>query len=202
MNKFEVRNYFDYLYTKKLDLRTDIIMQSCRMMDDYLNEHFYDAPKSYVDASAPFSTKVYSTYNIFLYPLPGLYELFQEIKISYREFSENKAPAYVRGWLNVFNKGEMLDWHTHFNPQDQAWHGYYCVNVEPDSMTQYKIPLTEQVVEIDSYNNLLVMGKSDRDMHKTSDWDNPDVPRVTIAFDILPLATVPAFNEINHWIPL
>ena len=66
----------------------------------------------------------------------------------------------------------------------------------------HKIPLTEQVVEIDSYNNLLVIGKSDRDMHKTSDWDNPDVPRVTIAFDILPLATVPAFNEINHWIPL
>mgnify|MGYP003113029122 CR=1 FL=1 len=201
MNKFEVRNYFDYLYTKKLDLRTDLIMNSCRSMDLFIRDQFKNDPQNYI-GEAPLSTKLFTSYNILMYPLPGMFELYHEIKKAYRQFVQNDEPAYVQSWLNVYNQGDKIDWHGHWEPQFNGWHGFYCVNVEPGSYTEYKIPLTEETINIDSYNNLLVLGKSDGDLHRSSPWHDSRIPRVTIAFDILPARHIDPLKDINHWIPL
>jgi len=61
----------------------------------------------------------------------------------------------------------------------------------------------EENVKIESKNNLLVIGKSDNDEHRSSVW-NQETPRITIAFDILPMSSINKLqsNNLNHWIPI
>ena len=60
----------------------------------------------------------------------------------------------------------------------------------------------KNTVKIESKDNLLVIGKSDNDKHRSSVW-NQDTPRITIAFDILPVSSIyKEFNTLNHWIPI
>jgi hypothetical protein len=49
-------------------------------------------------------------------------------------------------------------------------------------------------------NGLLVFGDSAGDEHRSSKWNQPD-PRITIAFDIVPVNKLDLSTEINHYIP-
>ena len=207
MLQHDVRNYYNYLYTKQLNLNIPVIFNSCRHMHGFIeqNKDVLITSSNAIPAgeSAPTSTKLYSAYNLFLYPLPGFYELFNEIKTAFYQFSDDTDNYYIRSWLNVFNDDKQLDWHTHFHNELTAWHGFFCVHTEPASYTEYKLPLVQNVVTIDSRDNLLVIGRSRGDFHRPSKWVNADVPRITIAFDIISEREIPgAFTHLNHWIPL
>ena len=206
MQTHEVKNYFDYLYTKKLDLDLAVLFASCRDMYGFIEQTIktLDLPANVnpLGDEAPETAKLYGAYNLFLYPLPGFHELFKEIKLAYRTFSDDEGPAYIRSWLNVYYNGGTRDWHTHFDVCDNPWHGTFCVFTEPDSHTEYTIQDVDDTVKIDSYDNMLLIGKSKGNAHRVSEWTNPDIPRITISFDILPVADCKPFYDINHWIPL
>jgi hypothetical protein len=51
---------------------------------------------------------------------------------------------------------------------------------------------------IPSKEGLLVIGRSNGDLHKSSEWLG-DKPRVTLAFDISPIESINF--KINHYIP-
>lgn len=216
MNRYEVKNYHNYLWCKKLNLPTDIILSSCRGMHECVHRNFKEVKAniyekfSDIDQSdnvnpnqnVPFSTLQYYAYNLFMYPAPGFYELFVQIRDAYREFSNDDQPAYMEAWLNVYNRGDHLDWHGHWPPEYEIWHGFYCVDVETDSYTDYRIPMVREEVRVHSEDNLLVIGKGTGDLHRSSPWHLDHKPRVTIAFDIIPQKSLQPFNAINHWIPV
>lgn len=206
MHDHEIHNYSNYLYTKKLNLDLPLLFASCREMDHFVNAFLKNlnlpANTRSLGDEAPETAKLYGAYNLFLYPLPGFHKLFEEIKLAYRTFSHDEGPAYIRSWLNVYHNGGTRDWHNHFDVCDNPWHGTYCVYTEPDSHTEYKLPGVDGTVKIQSYDNMLLIGKSSGNAHRVSEWTNPDIPRITISFDILPIADCRPFYDINHWIPL
>lgn len=173
-------------------------------MNDFVNNHFKDGLKGYKDSSdvAPLSTQLYMNYNLFMYPAPGFYELYQQVCKAYREFSQDDQPAYLQAWVNVFKKGQHLGWHGHWPAEYEVWHGFYCVDVEPGSYTDYRIPVANQELRIDSEDNLLVLGKAENDQHKSSPWHVDHKPRVTIGFDIISWKNLNSFEAPNHWIPV
>lgn len=200
-----IQNYYDYLYTKQLKLDYNQIEHSCGIFYKFIENTFLKY-KSNINSSmnnvvAPETTKAFEIYNLFMYNLPGFFELFKDVKNTFRELSQSTEPAYIQSWLNVYNKGDFVDWHNHWEAGKDVWHGFYCVNVEPNSYTSYKLPFLNNQIDIQSKNGLLVIGKSEDDYHRSSQWTE-DYPRITIAFDIVPKRNVDPFRTINHWIPL
>ena len=190
----------NYIATKKLDLNLYDIRQSCQTMQHIISTNFTSDVKgmdpSYKDLV---TTSLYTSYNILLYPLTGFWELYHEIKTMFNEAVNPLEPHFIQCWLNVYNKGDYIDWHDHYTPEYNAYHGFFCVDTEP-SKTTYRIPGIDTDIDVISEDNLLVMSKSDNDLHRTWPWDQ-DRQRITIAFDIVPLRTMNT-NLLNHWIPI
>lgn len=200
----------NYIYTRDLSLNTQTIKDSSLRLRDYIKHNIKDDGTGfdgkYSKGNVPPEAKLFSQYNVFMYPFPGFHELYNEIKTTFHAAREHqKIPDqsyYCQCWVNVFEQGQFIDWHYHWLPEFQAWHGFYCVDVEPNSKTTYRL---EEDIDIESRNNLLVISKSAGDLHKTSEWNFPDRPRITIAFDIIPAKTLSdGFydNKLNHWVPI
>jgi hypothetical protein len=191
----------NYLFTTQLRLDVNQIRRSCYDMNEIIKNNFSNDEHYYTGIAAE-TTKLYGSYNILMYPYTGFYELFQEIKTTFLELANPSEPYYIQSWLNVYNKGDYIDWHYHYPEGMKVWHGFYCVSVgDNESSTLYRIPNLEEI-EIKSVNNLLVIGKSDGDYHKSTEWANPNKPRITIAFDIVPKSKIDPEKNLNHWIPL
>ena len=193
-----IQNYKKYVYIKDLKLNLKSITNSCNIMRKIVNENFQSNSGGFMGELE--TTKEFSKYNCFMYPLDQFYELYKEIQIMYNEVRENDDVSYIQCWLNVYKKGQFIDWHGHWDENFNAWHGFYCVDVEPNSFTEYRFVNEDWEFLIPSKNNLLVMGKSKNDEHRSSPWEH-DNPRITIAYDILPKKHVP-IKDINHWIPI
>jgi len=102
--------------------------------------------------------------------------------------------------MNVYRNNGFIDWHAHWLAKYKAFHGFYCVNTENvSSFTEYKFTdLGDEVTTVPSKNGRLVFGRSDNDLHRSSPW-NFVFPRITIAFDIVPVSSLS--TSINHFIP-
>jgi hypothetical protein len=137
-----------------------------------------------------------------MYPLYGFHDLYKNIQTVFKQIAQTDEPHYIQCWLNVYNKGDFIEWHKHFPPQVQSWHGFYCLDVEPGSYTSYRVPHLNHVTDIPSQDNLLVITRSAGDEHRSSEWPFEDRPRITIAFDILPQRHIWWDQWLNHWIPI
>lgn len=201
--------YDDYIYTKKLDLKTDILKRTSLVLYDQILKNFGDGRKDYGGQST-MTTQLYSNYNALLYPYPGMHILYKEIKKFFYEASgidpDNRNEFYIQCWLNVYKKGDYINWHGHWPSECNSWHGFYCVDCEINNRTSsgtlYRIPNNKNEVYVPSENNLLVISKSDGDKHKSTEWLDEENPRITIAFDIVPSRHINAEFWINHWIPI
>ena len=164
-----------------------------------------------------------------MYPLPGINELYWNIHQAFHACLTDahgvvEDKFFIQCWLNYYQKGEFIDWHNHTATNVGGWHGFFCLDVEPDSFTSYKWPNDPErkdlIIEVPSKNNKLVIGTSNRDLHRSSDWTH-DRPRITIAFDIMPEQELYigggsrdgsplSFKQkmkdskyfVNHWIPI
>jgi hypothetical protein len=138
-----------------------------------------------------------------------MYELFTCIKETFfaasKHYNKNiEEKYYIQCWLNTYQKGEYIDWHDHGDPKMNSWHGFYCLQVEPNSFTTYKLPQRNNETVVHSQNNLIVLGPTNGDIHRSSEWNEP-YARITIAFDITPARMLFERNLwqiYNHWIPL
>jgi hypothetical protein len=207
-----MNNIENYLYTKSLDLDLLKYKVIADQMTDFISKNFVSNDRDYQDNNIATSTKLFSQYNLLLYPYPGMHKLYSAIQKMFYEcagrYYHNDIPDqyyYVQAWLNCYKKGQYLNWHGHSPPEHRAWHGFFCVDVEPGSSTTYRLPGRSDDVVVESKDNLLVMGPSAGDVHKSSEWPFSDRPRITIAFDIVPeniLAVSGGLSEINHWAPI
>jgi hypothetical protein len=136
-----------------------------------------------------------------MYPAPGFHELYEGIRRVFRHASRSTEPHYIQSWLNFYRKGDFIDWHMHWEEEFKSWHGFYCVDCEP-SVTTYKLDMNiDKTIDVVSKNDLLVMGPSGKDVHRTWPWEG-EQPRITIAFDIVPANMIDPLENLNHWIPL
>lgn len=214
------------LYSTSLNLDLVSMKRSCALMERVVNRKFGDSQSI---------TDLYKEYNLLSHPYPGFHELYFNIQSFFHTVLSHHSGRtnhvyYIQSWLNVYKSGKFIDWHTHWSEEFDSWHGFFCVDVEPDSKTSYKWPNHEEVIEVESKNNLIVLGTSVGDEHKSSIWEQ-DYPRITIAFDIVPstyINSILSFDKkgkikkvvsgldhpesdrifcdqlgyINHWIPI
>lgn len=154
------------------------------------------------------TTAKHDFYNLFTFPVKELHQVYFKLQEKAAALLEPNTNYVVKSWLNVYRKGQNIDWHMHWPSAAKVWHGFYCVNVgENKSATLYKIPGVEETVIVPSKNGLLVVGKSEDDRHSSTVWTE-DVPRITLAFDIVPMwAANPNENtdmnslHLYHYIP-
>lgn len=158
--------------------------------------------KDYAD-SGSITTMNWTKYNVFQFYHPGIHNLFKNIKDMTKEACEyydldfDKEQFMVQGWFNINHaKTGKLDWHDHGGIQAPYFHGYYCVNAEP-TITHYRVFGKEVINE--NKNNRAILSEMGHE-HAMGDWDW-EGPRITIAYDVLPLKAV-VLNAPQHWIPL
>lgn len=197
----------DYVFTKMLQLDTEKIRKSSLDMSEIIMTHFH--PDQYKTPTfIPATTTLFRYYNIFCYPFPEFPKLLKEITLFFKDLHPEhyKSTYYIESWINVYHKGEYIDWHGHWDSSFKSWHGFYCVDVEPNSGTYYRLSNDHEEYFVPSKNNLLVLSKSDRDQHKTTPWEDEKRPRITIAFNILPIESIildlEDKQQLNHWVPL
>ena len=218
------------LYTAQCNLDIVTLRKTADEMYDIIKNSFV-SDKSDYSGQSTLTTKLYSKYNFCMYPLPGINELYWTIHHVFHNClthfhggSSNKR-YFMQSWLNYYQKGEFIDWHCHTQGDVGGWHGFFCLDVEPGSYTSYRWPnepeRNNMVVDVQSENNLMVMGISNQDQHKSSEWPYEDRPRITIAFDIMPEQELYigggsrdgsplSFKQkmkdskyfVNHWIPI
>ena len=189
----------DYISTKKLNLDLQEIKKSCEEIYKIVLSNFDHAERSYQGRSTE-TTQLFNNYNLLMYPFPQFWNLYQEIKTMFREISKDTDQCYIQCWLNYYQKGDYIDWHDHWSPEAKSYHGFFCVDTEP-SKTTYRIPNVVGEVDVESKDNLLVMSRSNGDLHRTWEWPY-DRPRITIAFDIVPSVSIDPLESLNHWIPI
>jgi len=177
---------------------------SCYKMKSIIDENFKEKilAVEYTEDEgklSPLTTQGFEHYNLLMYPFDGFHSLYFEIQKLFRQCNQNDETYYIRCWLNIYEKGNFVDWHVHFPPKCESWHGFFCVDCEP-SVTTYQLPNISESVDVVSENNLLVISKSNGDRHRTWPWEYSDRDRITIAFDIVSAKCTGEF--LNHWIPI
>lgn len=196
--------YENYIITTKLNLNLVELKSSCYKMKNLIDENFKEKilDVDYVEDEgklSPLTTQGFELYNLLMYGFSEFHSLYFEIQKTFRQINTNNDQYYIQSWLNMYKQGNFVDWHNHYPPRCNSWHGFFCVDCEP-SKTTYRIPNVANPIDIISENNLLVISKSDGDSHRTWPWEFEDRDRITIAFDIVPLNFLS--THLNHWIPI
>ena len=70
----------DYVYTRQLDLNLADQQYSAHLMNEYIAANFKSNPAIDYPVKSAATTKLYAQYNYFMYPFPGLYELYKAVK--------------------------------------------------------------------------------------------------------------------------
>jgi hypothetical protein len=219
-----LNKHVDGLYSVDTALNVKQVKDTCFKLYDIIKTNFQN--NSDHNGQSTLDTELHTKYNLLLYPLPGIHELYFEISKVFHEckLKENiglNEKYVIQSWLNFFNKGDFIDWHQHTSVDFNCWHGFLCVDTEPDSFTSYKWPNEKNnIIDVPSKNGRIVMGRSNGDVHRSSEWPYLDRPRITIAFDIVPTRFVTGWcmkNDpdprylnamkrsamfVNHWIPI
>ena len=198
--------YKDYVHTKDINLNLDVMAKSSMELYNLVLDKFGDGRVDYGGQST-MTTRLFSNYNVLLYPFPGMHELYEEIKSFFYDTHKyhNGDPSekfYIQCWINVYRKGDFIDWHGHWSSECNSYHGFYCVQTGEESGTLYRIPNVDGEVYIPSKPNRLVISKSDNDLHRSTEWLDEKNPRITIAFDIVPRQYVDPYQWLNHWVPI
>lgn len=188
----DIRNYLD----KKLD---DMI--AGKLFDLSKLSPGENYPGWYSDKEANWNrysaapTQLLSKYNL----LKDDYEPFKKLHIALKELTIEACEYYgvdfnsqnyqVMAWFN-YDYGmhkfdpEFLHDHNHGRGVPD-FHGYYCVDAEP-SVTHYQIYREPDNMFLNVNKDNRVVVSETGHPHSRGDWNDPDRPRITIAYDILP----------------
>jgi hypothetical protein len=153
------------------------------------------------------STMKWREYNVFQFHTTEIRNLYSAVSrmtkeaCEYYEINFEKEQFMLQGWFNINEAHNgKLDWHDHGPGGAPLFHGYYSVSAEP-SETHYLV-FDKEVKNINKNNRAILseMGHP----HAMGDWDW-EGPRITIAYDIVPLKGLQSPNGMTqeqHWIPL
>lgn len=228
MTELKIEKYIDGLYGTQTNLDVVELKKVSFEMVDIIKEVTNNIKiKNGIQnphGNVPNTTQLFTEYNFLMYPFPVVHDLYCAISSAFHACFEDfygkkfYQKHFIQCWLNIYDKNKFLDWHSHWRRESKSWHGFVCVDTEPNSYTTYAWPddvtRKELLLDVHSKDGLIVMGLSNGDVHKSSEWTVEDRPRITIAFDIVPaiaLSTNSVVNAIkhnsnsmfvNHWIPI
>ena len=189
------------IYTTHLGLNKDVMMDTSYKMREHVNRWYSKVPDgNELTANSSMYSETWVLYNFFIHPYPGVFELYSGLKKTFRNIVNNNEPYYMQSWINFYNKDDVIDWHKHWPGEMKTWHGFYCVNAK-NSTTVYRWPPSTEETHVECDDDLLVLNQSNGDIHKTLPW-NEDVPRISIAFDIVPAENIDPLIWNNHWMPI
>jgi hypothetical protein len=204
----------DYLWIDKItDVDNDKIYDTCVKVGLQLEKWLPATPD--LKGYGSFSSRNFERYNLFTFLCPELHNLYSRLAVSIATQLDPDTTYYIQSWVNLFENRSYIDWHGHWPSKYKAYHGFYCVNSKglTESYTDYEIPGQSDTIRIMSEDGLVVLGKSDGDKHRSSNWDNFEKYRVTIAFDLVPVESIIAnindnepqsidfTTRFNHYIP-
>lgn len=163
-----------------------------------------DGDEAWKDSNSV-STMKWNQYNVFQFHIPGIHQLYNAISkmvheaCDYYEINFDDQQFMLQGWFNInYAKSGKLDWHEHSPNGAPFFHGYYSVNAEPSS-THYITSSGNKVNE--NKNNVAILSEMGHP-HAQGDWAW-DGPRITVAYDVLPLSVLMDHpEEEQHWVPL
>ena len=190
----------DYLWTfETSDINKNSLAIQCMAMEKLLESKF-TVDKNISSGYGTVTTKLFKEYNFFTFASPEILKLYSEILKQVTPVIDPSKQYVMQAWLNVFRAGEFIDWHSHWEPTLGAYHGFYCLNVGK-SQTYYRFTSNKETIHtVNDTDGLIVFGKSAGDEHKSSEWYETE-PRITIAFDIVPVESIKEQFIINHYIP-
>jgi hypothetical protein len=193
------KNYLYGFDTNTIDNK--ILYDHCLAIEKVLRLTFPETKDSWY---GNFTSAINQKYNLFCFPGVQLSKLYSFMVTEISPLLENE-PYVLKSWMNVYRAGQKVAWHEHWLPKYRAWHGFYCVNVG-ESATHYKIPNVKDIIIVPSKEGRLVIGKSDNDKHSSTEWNDVNSCRITLAFDIIPVSTLlesTVYSDlpINHFIP-
>jgi len=157
-------------------------------------------------SSGSISTMKWSQYNVFQFHTKEIYSLYKAVgqmvreACEYYELNFEDQRFMLQGWFNINHAGSgKLDWHEHGHEGAPNFHGYYCVKAEPSETHYITTQGPKTNVNLDNRAVLSEMGHP----HAMGDW-SWDGPRITIAYDIIPLKDLmgAGIKHEQHWIPL
>jgi hypothetical protein len=192
------------LFGEDLDINLVGVRKECREVETLVlnSAKTNNLPKKNFDGLE--TTSLFSHYNIFTYSGTALQSLYKKTKQSITPYLSDEGDYMIQAWLNMYYENQSIKWHRHYPAVAKAWHGFFCVSTEEQpSFTQYKV-YPDIECKVNSKDGLLVFGKSDNDFHCSSVWTSKR-PRITIAFDIIPIKYL--YNNpyeramINHFLP-
>jgi hypothetical protein len=207
---------------KQLNLDLERLRLNCQQASNFIKNRY--AKEEPVTRFGPRTTNLFEKYNIFLIANGPLHELFKEIVTFWNSFNPSDDVFYMQAWLNVYEESPNLGWHQHSPGYMDAYHGYFCVDVDqsrttyaleekyfkdcvPHDYTDNGTPLLTynkeyELVDVMNRDNLLIIAPSANDLHRTIPWKVSNRPRITIAFDIVPGRWIENAAWENHWIPI
>jgi hypothetical protein len=195
-------------FEKYLDNDLEKLSKELQIRYDFIDKNKNITPNDIWKASNSVSTIKWREYNVFQFHIDEIYNLYSAVSDLTKEACEYYGIDFyeqqymIQGWFNInYNKKGKLDWHDHGPNGAPNFHGYYCVNAEP-SITYYKIDGVHEVENINK-NNRAILSEMTHP-HAMADWDW-DGPRITVAYDLLPLQEVKkvfSLHDEQHWIPL
>ena len=185
------------------DLKLDELASSCISVVNYAKTHLQGTAEI---SDIPLIGDTYNGYNLLLYPLPQIHNLYHNIRSSFRQI-EPAGNWWIKAWANVFENRTHYDWHqhhTHYNETTAvypSYHGIFCVAGD-DTATTYRNINSNTTVHITQTPNQLTFITNHPDWyHRT--WPYKGVSeRVTIAFNIIHEHSIDPFKYANHWLPL
>lgn len=207
MTKDSFKIIENYAFVKQTNINTKELTDTCLNINKYLGSYLDEHDDNYVDNSflAPLSTRCYNQYNLLCFIKPPLHSVFKNIKELFADIVGNdidEKEYFIQCWLNVFSEESPgLGWHSHFEDELDAYHGFLVVNSTSNTYTEYKKP-DNSTFKIPSKEGLLVMTKSYNDLHRTSPLRKGE-NRITIAFDIVNSNSLEDYTyQSSHWIPI
>jgi len=192
-----LKTIHNYIHLFKFNLDKNKLIHSSKNLYELVKNNLHTNQQ----IKSTISTDLYDKYNFLMYPSGEVHKLYTEIKTAFDSLKDDpNKKYYIQCWLNYYNKGDFIDWHSHWEKEKETWHGFYCLDCEP-SFTSYKLPYIKDLINIYSEDNLMVISKSNGDEHRTWPWEY-DKPRLTIAFDIVPYEYINYKQWTNHWLPI
>ena len=199
-------------WVEEHQLNVDKLESSCRSVVNYAKTNLMGIAEvsdaSNVSKHHPYSLigDIYNGYNLLLYPLPELHQLYNCIRTSFRHI-ETEGNWWFKCWVNVYSNSAHYDWHQHnesyvdTDTQHNSYHGFYCVAGD-NTVTTYRNLAENTTVHIPQTPNQLTLIANHPDWyHRTWPYKG-DRDRVSVAFNILHEDNINAFQYPNHWIPL
>ena len=193
---------------------TDQLRTSLLCLREWITSRLRETPEREYAGVAPATTRLYEQYNLLLFPEAQIHELYRFICQSFRLVSQITEPCWMQCWLNVYARGDYIDWHEHWPEEFQSWHGYYGIDTDT-SVTTYRV--RDEQFDVPNRTGQLLISPSGHDEHRTWPW-RQDHARITVAFDIVPAANAsfqadfpwrasgPAAPAdqlyMNHWMPV